>query len=120
MNSLRVRSSWLVILVWLVVGGACVAAGRASSRVPVPAKSPAFTLLPLLENVPEPYQRKARSVIEKPAMYARGPVESFRCQAQTYRWLLEHPDRTVRAWRRLGARNMYLADRGVGKFGRKE
>ena len=103
MDNLRLLPGWLLILASLLAP----ALSRAASPTPtpVPARSPAHGLLPLLDDLPEPLQRKARQVIEKPAMYARGPAETFRCQPDVYHWLLDHPDRALqrRAFRDLPA-----------------
>ena len=88
MDGLRVRPGWLAILAALVGCAVCPAAGRPSET----ALPPAFTLLPLLDDVPEPYQHKVRLVVERPTMHARGPAETFRCQPKIYYWLMEHPD----------------------------
>jgi hypothetical protein len=37
-----------------------------------------------------------------------------------YRWLLDHPDRAVKAWMRLGAKCAAITDRGNGRFGCKD
>jgi hypothetical protein len=58
-----------------------------------------------------------RLTIDKTTLFTQGPVEAFACQPQTYYWLLEHPDRGVVAWRRLGAQCVMIADRGAGRFG---
>jgi hypothetical protein len=116
MDGLRVRPGWLAILAWLVGCGTCPAADRS----PESALPPGFTLLPLLDDVPEPFQHKVRLVVERPTMHARGPVETFRCQPRVYYWLMEHPDRAVKAWVRLGARCMPITDRGNGRFGCKD
>src|SRR5437879_5385144 len=56
----------------------------------------------------------------KPVLHVRGPVESFRCDPRSYQWLLDHPDRAVKAWLRLGAKCMMIDDRGNGRFGCKD
>src|SRR5207302_2040218 len=66
---------------------------------------------------PERYREGVRQTIEKPTLFSQGPVEAFACQPQMYYWLLEHPDRGVLAWRRLGAQCVMISERGTGRFG---
>ena len=53
-------------------------------------------------------------------MAAHGPLEIFTCKPETYRYLMDHPDKTVKLWRRLGAKCIEIEDRGGGVFGWKE
>jgi hypothetical protein len=45
------------------------------------------------------------------------PAEAFACEPAVYYWFLDHPDRAVTAWRRLGAKCLTITDRGGGRFG---
>src|SRR5580765_2977124 len=67
--------------------------------------------------VPERFRDGIKLTIEKPALYTQGPVETFACDPAFYYWFLEHPDRGVPAWRKLGAQCVMITDRGAGKFG---
>jgi hypothetical protein len=58
-----------------------------------------------------------RHVLEQPTISAHGPAEVFRARSTFYRWLLDHPDRAVQMWHRLGARCLTITDRGGGRFG---
>jgi hypothetical protein len=46
---------------------------------------------------------KVRSVVEKPSLSAKGPSETFNTHSHVYRWLLDHPDKTIHLWRTIGA-----------------
>jgi hypothetical protein len=70
-----------------------------------------------LDQMPAAVRDKIRQVLEKPTISARGPIESFVCYPPQYYWLLDHPDRAVHAWHRLGAHCVDVADRGEGRFG---
>jgi hypothetical protein len=59
----------------------------------------------------------AHSILEHPTLAARGPSERFPCRPDQYYWFLEHPDRAVTAWRRLGAKCVNITARGDGQFG---
>jgi hypothetical protein len=56
-----------------------------------------------LDKMPEKYRESVRQVMDNPTLFARGPKESFVSKPEVYQWLLDHPDRGVLAWRRLGA-----------------
>ena len=73
-----------------------------------------------LEAVAPECRDRVRAVLERPSLHARGPVETFHCQPPTYHWLLDHPDRAVRGWHKMGARCADIADRGNGRFGWKD
>jgi hypothetical protein len=58
-----------------------------------------------------------RQTLGQPTYHARGPSECFICEPAYYHWFLNHPDRAVVAWRRLGAKCIDIEDRGNGRFG---
>src|SRR5207248_10396243 len=70
-----------------------------------------------LESLPEDYRGRVLAVLDKPTLQASAPAEAFHCQPAVYRWLLDHPDRAVRRWRKLGAQVAGVVDRGNGRFG---
>jgi hypothetical protein len=113
MIGLHVRPGWLGILTCL----ACLGKLGAVETSAVPLN---FTPFTSLEGVPEDYHAPMRSVLDSPTMRIRGPVESFLCEPHIYRWLLDHPDRTVNAWTKLGAKCSTISDRGNGRFGCKD
>jgi hypothetical protein len=70
-----------------------------------------------LANIPEKFREGVRVTLEKTTLFSQGPVEAFACQPNVYYWLLDHPDRGVVAWRRLGAQCVMINERGPGRFG---
>ncbi len=70
-----------------------------------------------LAHLPEGLREEIRAIVEKPTLAARGPIETFPCRPDQYFWLLDHPDRAVVAWRRLGAKCVSITDLGNGLFG---
>jgi hypothetical protein len=110
---------------WLT-GLVCVTAlawaNGANAQAPAPVsadkldKTKAAAFVPLGE-IPQRFRDGVKQTIEKPAIFSQGPVETFVCEPQTYYWLVEHPDRGVQAWRKLGAQCVMIADRGAGRFG---
>src|SRR5207248_1790432 len=62
------------------------------------------------EDFPAEMQPRVRTVVEQPTLAARGPLELFTCQPSMFHWLLDHPDQTVKLWRRLGAKCIDIQD----------
>jgi hypothetical protein len=73
-----------------------------------------------LANVPASHREKVRAILTHPTLHTRGPVEVFRGQPLLYEWLLDHPDKAVLIWRRIGARCAEITERGNGRFGWSE
>jgi hypothetical protein len=103
-------TTWLSLTLGLVGGSAAIAAPpeltlqqQAAARVPLP-------------EVPEALRPKVRQVIERPTLFSHGPAEAFTGWPNLYYWLLDHPDRAVVAWRRLGATCTEITDHGGGRF----
>src|SRR5437763_96694 len=123
---------WLGLMTWLAAGfpwgGPAVGADppgvRQTETVAFGWMREHTALRPLpswssfdLDAVPEEYRARVLALLEKPTLQARGPSETFHCQPPTYRWLLDHPDRAVAVWRKLGAEVTPISDRGNGCFG---
>jgi hypothetical protein len=111
----------LVCLTGLVWANGAVARAQAPFKVvPVSAdkmdKAKAAAGVPL-QDISERYREGVKTTIEKPALFTQGPVETFACSPKVYYWLLQHPDRGVVAWRRLGAQCVMINERGPGRFG---
>jgi len=70
-----------------------------------------------LERLSPKVREGVQRVLEQPTISAHGPAEVFRARSTFYRWLLDHPDRAVQMWHRLGARCLTITDRGAGRFG---
>jgi hypothetical protein len=97
--------------VWPVPGVGVDRAPTASIRpAPVPSEVP-------LEEVPPRLRTQVRHVIERPTLSGVGPSEEFPGKLTVYQWLLDHPDRTARAWRQLGAPCLDITQRCGGRFG---
>jgi hypothetical protein len=94
----------------LWAGAVSAAAQDAALQKRVAARVP-------LDQIPEGMRERVRQVLEHPTLCGHGPAEAFAGQPALYDWLLDHPDRGVQAWRRMGARCTEIADRGQGRFG---
>jgi hypothetical protein len=70
-----------------------------------------------LDEMESAHKALAHSVLDRPTLSAKGPTEKFACRPEHYYWLLDHPDRAVTAWRRLGAKCVNITARGDGLFG---
>jgi hypothetical protein len=106
-------------LIWigwlgLAAGAFWVGAGRAAEQ-DLAAQKRAAARVPL-HQVKDDLRERVKQVLDGPTLYTRGPAEAFTGQADFYDWLLDHPDRGVHAWRRLGARCQSISDKGNGSF----
>jgi hypothetical protein len=103
-----------VCVLWLV-GAVCAdAAGPPPLlKKPDPAQSVAIPW----DELDEHATAIAKQMMDRPTVAARGPSETFACVPEQYYWLLDHPERAVIAWRRLGAKCVSINRRGPGKFG---
>jgi len=70
-----------------------------------------------IDDMPAAARDKVRHVVDRPTLYSHGPAETFPCDPSVYQWFLEHPDRAVAAWHKLGAQCVAITDRGGGRFG---
>jgi hypothetical protein len=101
---------------WLIVLGEAVCASAAGPLVSPKVDLPSARALPL-DQIDERHRDLVRQVLEKTTLSGRGPVETFYARAEQYEWFLDHPDRAVVAWRRLGAKCVSINPRSDGKFG---
>jgi hypothetical protein len=109
MMTRRFRGSWLLFL--------AVLSAAAHARAEEATATPAQTVQVPVDFVRADVRERVRAVLTKPTLHARGPAEAFACRPAVYNWLLDHPDRGVAAWRRLGAKCVEIEDRGGGTFG---
>jgi hypothetical protein len=70
-----------------------------------------------VDELPEKLRDGVRLCLDKPVLFTRGPAETFVSRPEVYYWFLDHPDRAVIAWQRLGAKCVGINDRGGGRFG---
>src|ERR1700752_1005800 len=71
-----------------------------SDRRTPAAKTPSWTAPVPIELLPPGVRENVTKVVAQPTLTAHGPAEEFR--AGIYEWLVDHPDKTAVAWRRLG------------------
>jgi hypothetical protein len=111
------RTCSLAVLAWLLAATAAPAGGillkKATPSQPPAASAPTIPL----EEMEETARAVARTVVDRPTLAAHGPAEAFACRPDQYYWFLDHPDRAVVAWRRLGAKCVTITARGDGLFG---
>ncbi len=110
MGRARIWIGWLALVAGAVWAGAppllaqdSTPQSRAAQRVP-------------LEKVPDPVRERVRQVLAHPTMFSHGPAEAFSGRPALYDWLLDHPDRALIAWRRLGAKCTSITDQSEGCF----
>jgi len=133
MRSRLVAWTGLLLALQAVGAGAANAGGIRGARGELQAHEKAATnsstrLLPFrrsepmakdlpLDQLAAKHRDMVKHVLVKPAFSARGPSETFFCKPEHYRWLLDHPDRAVKAWRRLGAKCVAITCQGDQLFG---
>lgn len=95
--------------------GASVACGTAAAQHAPAATAPVEALS--FDAMPAHVRDGVRLVLTRPTLQARGPAEIFRGNHELYQWLLDHPDRGIPLWKRMGAKCVDIRDRGNGRFG---
>jgi hypothetical protein len=107
----------------LWIGGLCVVVsligagpGTACAAEISSSRTTASSPMPL-DDLPKSARDPVRVVLEHPNLHTSGPTESFTCKPAQYYEFLEHPDRAVALWRKLGAKCLSITDRGKGRFG---
>lgn len=107
-----------MLLAGLLAAGLLIAAAvpaQAGPTILASARLPSADAVPL-GHLPPSVRAEVRGVLEKPTLAAQGPPEVFLCKPEQYYWFLDHPDRAVTAWRRLGAKCVSIIDQGNGLF----
>jgi hypothetical protein len=101
----------LLLVVSVCDAGAAMPFFRRGAASPVPPSFP----IPVEELTAR--NQEVAQVLRHPTLVAGGPTEIFECEPRQYRFFLEHPDRAVEVWRRMGAKCVSITDRGDGQFG---
>lgn len=103
----RLASVLVLLAVWLPA--------VATEKVVRKKVEPTTGDLPL-ESLDSGHRKLVEAVLQQPTLAARGPQETFHAQPEHYLFFLDHPDRAVTAWKRLGAKCVAIEPRGEGKF----
>ncbi|MBL8823044.1 MAG: hypothetical protein JNJ77_10690 [Planctomycetia bacterium] len=69
-----------------------------------------------LEKMAEPLKTKLSKVVQNAQIFERSKPESFPCNPDVYRWLLESPDASLFAWKKLGATKAEIVRQENGSF----
>src|SRR5262245_26479190 len=120
MQARRLRFNVLVLAAGVLAASASTAAAQ-TPFAPVPGvekldKGRSAQQVPL-DLLPPSVREGMKVTLERPTLFTNGPAESFACKPEVYYWFLEHPDRAVAVWRKLGAKCINISDRGAGRFG---
>jgi hypothetical protein len=70
----------------------------------------------LLDYVAEPFREVVAGIIKAPTISAKANDDEFVAHPNVYDWLIEHPDRTTQAWKRLKVPCVDITDLGKGQF----
>jgi len=120
MQPRRLRLTWLGLVAGVCAASAATATAQ-SPFVQIPTvekwdKTRSAQQVPL-DQIPAAFREGLKTTLERPTLFTSGPTEAFVCKPAVYYWCLDHPDRAVIAWRRLGAKCVNINDRGAGRFG---
>lgn len=88
-----------------------------SPTVPAKGSEKPASAAEVLEDVPAAWRPHVQPILAKSTVAARGPLETFACQPEHYEFFLDHPDRAVLAWKRIGAKCVAIQSKGPGKYG---
>jgi hypothetical protein len=80
---------------------------KAAGRLPLPVA---------LEAMPAATRDALSKVMKDPTLTAVSPAEEFVAQPDMYQWLLDHPDRTAGAWRKMGVAAVEIKPLKDGRF----
>lgn len=69
-----------------------------------------------LEKFTEPLRSQVTRVLQKGQLFERGKPEAFPCKPAVYRWLLDSPDASLYAWKKLGATKASIDRQPDGGF----
>jgi len=93
-------------------------ATAAEPRPVVPASTSTAPAKPksIAECVSEKYRETVAGIIKAPTITAKAADDEFEAHPTVYDWLVEHPDRTTQAWKRLKIPSVDITDLGKGQF----
>ncbi len=114
-GSLMLPRCWR--LAWLILALDVFCAHAATTSLAVQKSDVPSPRSVALDQLDPRCRETVRQILEKTTLAGRGPDETFYCRTEQYLWFLDHPDRAVVAWRRLGAKCVSISPRGNGKFG---
>jgi hypothetical protein len=99
------------LMIAVLLAGPVVAEPKAerskSTSLPMPVR---------LEDMPAQTRDALTKVMKDPTVTAVCQVEEFIAHPDTYHWLLDHPDRTAAAWRKLGVGAVEIKTLKDGRF----
>jgi hypothetical protein len=91
-------------------------AGQASAQSVFSSRKVEPSLTIPIQKVAGGQRETVRQILDKPTLSARSQPETFPGNPEVYRYLLDHPDRAVVSWRRLGAKCVSIQARGNQQF----
>lgn len=103
------------LLAFALLAAAWWLPAHGSEKAAVKKAEPTAQDLPL-QALTSRHRRLIEKVLQQPTLAARGPQETFHAQPEHYLYFLDHPDRAVTAWKRLGAKCVAIEARGPGKY----
>lgn len=87
----------------------------AEAEVDQSARQAFISQIPM-DKLPDQVRGKLTYVIGKAQLFEKGKSEAFPCNPEVYRWLLESPDASLFAWKKLGATKADVTRQENGSF----
>ena len=91
-------------------------AAVAEPRPVTPASASLAKPRSISDCVSEKYRETVAGIMQAPTITAKAADDEFSAHATVYDWLVEHPDRTTQAWKRLKIPSVDITDLGKGQF----
>jgi hypothetical protein len=102
--------------VWLLTACLASSANAAGPVVSLLKKSGGDAPIPM-QSVAPADREAVKSVFDNSTLSAKSQPETFKGDSDLYLYFLDHPDRAVSAWRRLGAKCVNIQPVGAKQFG---
>src|SRR5689334_18633839 len=96
--ALRLATCPLILLLTV----ACAPSKGAGADIDQLARQTTAAQVPV-DQLAEPLRSQVNRVLQKGQLFERGKPEAFPCKPSVYRWLLDSPDASLNAWKKLGA-----------------
>lgn len=101
----------------IVIALCCAIPAYATEPIAVLSSKKGEPLTPIpIGDVAAAHRDAVRQILEKPTISARSQPEAFTADVEAYRYFLDHPDRAVTAWRKIGAKCVSIQNRGKEQF----
>jgi len=106
---------WLLGSTVALTGLPVMAAEPRPLIAPVVSTAPAKPKA-LIDCIDDKHREIVAGIMKSPTITAKATDDEFVAHPNVYDWLIEHPDRTTLAWKRLKVPSVDITDLGKGQF----